>query len=132
MCVCARRSFAALRPITLVMKSFLAQRQLNEVFTGGVGSYALVNLIIAHLQTEQKRSLEADDLGYTLLSFLHRYGCSLDYQLQAVSVARGGIVARTCIEGVKPAQEGKIFIEDPQELRMDVGYVYATCNFSLG
>lgn len=34
----------------LVFKQFLAQRHLNEVFTGGLGSYALVVMIVAFLR----------------------------------------------------------------------------------
>lgn len=39
-----------LRPLCLVLKIFLQQRELNEVFTGGIGSYALLAMIMAHLQ----------------------------------------------------------------------------------
>lgn len=38
-----------LRPLTLVVKALLRDRGLNEVFTGGLGSYAVVNLIISFL-----------------------------------------------------------------------------------
>jgi len=40
-----------LRPLALAVKAFLRDRGLNEVFTGGLGSYAVVNLVLAHLQT---------------------------------------------------------------------------------
>ena len=39
-----------LRPMILFIKSALQERNLNEVFIGGLGSYALVNLVMAHLQ----------------------------------------------------------------------------------
>jgi hypothetical protein len=41
-----------LRPLTLVVKALLRDRGLNEVFTGGLGSYAVVNMVLAHLQSE--------------------------------------------------------------------------------
>jgi len=42
--------FPALKPLTFVIKYFLFQRQLNEVFTGGLSSYAVTILIISLLQ----------------------------------------------------------------------------------
>lgn len=46
-----------LRPLVLAVKALLRDRGLNEVFTGGVGSYAVVNLVVAHLQ-EQGYSID--------------------------------------------------------------------------
>jgi non-canonical poly(A) RNA polymerase PAPD5/7 len=34
---------------------FLTQRELNEVFTGGLGSYTLIIMIVAFLQLHQSR-----------------------------------------------------------------------------
>jgi non-canonical poly(A) RNA polymerase PAPD5/7 len=34
---------------------FLTQRELNEVYTGGVGSYTLIIMIVAFLQLHQSR-----------------------------------------------------------------------------
>lgn len=39
-----------LRPLCLVLKIFLQQRELNEVYQGGIGSYALLVMILTHLQ----------------------------------------------------------------------------------
>ena len=40
----------AVRPIMLILKLFLLQRQANEVFTGGLGSYSLIILLISFLK----------------------------------------------------------------------------------
>ncbi len=40
---CAR--FPALRPLVTVLKAFLQQRSLNEVYSGGIGSYALLCMV---------------------------------------------------------------------------------------
>jgi non-canonical poly(A) RNA polymerase PAPD5/7 len=42
--------YQQIRPLALVIKFFLAQRQLNEVYTGGIGSYAILLLLISLLQ----------------------------------------------------------------------------------
>ncbi|GAB4814301.1 hypothetical protein N2152v2_001347 [Parachlorella kessleri] len=41
-----------LRPLCLVVKAFLREHGLNEVFTGGLSSYSVTNMVLAHLQRE--------------------------------------------------------------------------------
>jgi DNA polymerase sigma len=50
------KQYPALRPLTLVLKYFLHQRQLNETFTGGVGSFLLQMMIVSMLQARQARN----------------------------------------------------------------------------
>lgn len=56
-----------LRPLTLVVKALLRDRGLNEVFTGGIGSYAIVNMVLAHLQREGYAAVlsNEDKMGLT-------------------------------------------------------------------
>ena len=44
-----------MRPLVMVLKVFLQQRELNEVYSGGLGSYALLVLVAAFLQTHHSR-----------------------------------------------------------------------------
>ncbi|KAL4528093.1 hypothetical protein Ndes2437B_g00206 [Nannochloris sp. 'desiccata'] len=62
-----------LRPLSLAVKAFLRDRGLNEVFTGGIGSYAVVNMVLAHLQREgfQADITQADKLGLSRSSLLN-------------------------------------------------------------
>lgn len=46
--------FPLARPLTIVIKAFLKARNLTDVSTGGLGGYALINMVIAHLQEEAK------------------------------------------------------------------------------
>ena len=48
------QEFPLARPLTIVIKAFLKARRLTDVSTGGLGGYALVNMVIAHLQEEAK------------------------------------------------------------------------------
>lgn len=52
-----------LRPLVLVLKLFLQQRELNEVYTGGIGSYALITMLIAFLQLHNSRRRGAGGAG---------------------------------------------------------------------
>ncbi|GAU28635.1 hypothetical protein TSUD_159160 [Trifolium subterraneum] len=42
--------WSQLRPLCLILKVFLQQRELNEVYSGGIGSYALLTMLMAMLR----------------------------------------------------------------------------------
>ena len=44
------RQLPAMRPIVLVLKYFLAQRELNETYSGGIGSYVTQMMVVSFLQ----------------------------------------------------------------------------------
>jgi non-canonical poly(A) RNA polymerase PAPD5/7 len=46
--------FPSLKYLVMVLKQFLLQRDLNEVWTGGIGSYSLILMVVSFLQVSQK------------------------------------------------------------------------------
>ncbi|KAL6759735.1 hypothetical protein V8C86DRAFT_1243488 [Haematococcus lacustris] len=84
----------ALRPLVLVLKAYLKVKELNEVASGGLSSYGLTYMVLAHLMEEGRQGRDVEDLGLMLLSFFRRYGCAYDTHSQVVSVKDGGIVGR--------------------------------------
>ena len=71
---------------------FLQENRLHEVHTGGLSSYSVINLVIAHLMA-QGYSLQNDvgagvdkDLGNLLWGFFDRFGNLFDYHDEAVSI----------------------------------------------
>jgi DNA polymerase sigma len=44
------------RQMILVVKAFLSQRSMNEVYTGGLGSYSVICLVISFLQVSRLNS----------------------------------------------------------------------------
>jgi len=46
------QEFPVLPFLVLVLKQFLSQRDLNDVYTGGLGSYSLILLIVSFFQVE--------------------------------------------------------------------------------
>ena len=48
--------YPILKYLVLVLKQFLLQRDLNEVFTGGISSYSLILLTVSFLQVSTARS----------------------------------------------------------------------------
>lgn len=47
----------ALRPLVLVIKAFLSQRSMNEVYSGGLGSYSVICLVISFLQVSHSLTI---------------------------------------------------------------------------
>ena len=85
-----KAEYPPMRPLCLVMKAFLREKGLNDVFTGGIGSYMLVNMLVAHLQTAE--SSGAADLGVLLRGFFKLFGEKFDYS-KVRSAARPCLVS---------------------------------------
>jgi non-canonical poly(A) RNA polymerase PAPD5/7 len=66
-----------LRPLTMVLKQWLFQRKMNEVYTrGGLSSYALFLLVLTIVQQHNFASVCPPDeaIGRYLLQFLRQWG----------------------------------------------------------
>ncbi|XP_043583689.1 non-canonical poly(A) RNA polymerase protein Trf4-1-like isoform X2 [Bombus pyrosoma] len=48
-----KKRFPVLEKLVMVLKQFLLQRDLNEVFTGGISSYSLILMTISFLQVQR-------------------------------------------------------------------------------
>lgn len=46
------QKYTVLPYLIFVLKQFLLQRDLNEVFTGGISSYSLILMVISFLQVQ--------------------------------------------------------------------------------
>ncbi len=91
----------ALRPLVICVKAFLRQKGLSELYSGGLSSFAVFNLVLAHLLAEGGASTgrtststsglpsavpealgKRNCLGFLLWSFFHRFGIAFDYRNQ--------------------------------------------------
>ena len=129
------RRFPALRPLTTVLKAFLAQRGLNEVYSGGIGSYALLCMVMAHLQLHNTTckstwagSHGASDasegcLGTLLIDFFELFGRRLNAEEVGISCGgKGPGFFKKRDRGM--FEENRPFlwaIEDPQDETNDLG-----------
>lgn len=52
-----KKKFPALAKLVLVLKQFLLERDLNEVFHGGISSYSLILMTISFLQVIYQNSI---------------------------------------------------------------------------
>ena len=116
-----------LRPVTIVLKYFLAARGLNEPYSGGVGSYMLQLMLLAVLQYRERLAPEQNlNLGSILIDFMELYGLELNYFTTGISVRQGGSFFRKGARDKKatfymPSRPFSLALEDPLDISNDVG-----------
>ncbi|KAK3116443.1 hypothetical protein LTR53_003169 [Teratosphaeriaceae sp. CCFEE 6253] len=77
-----KRAYPAMPVVVVLVKQLLAMRGLNEVFTGGIGGFTTICLVVSMLQLMPE--LQADTLdprqhyGELLMTFLDLYGNKFD------------------------------------------------------
>ncbi|KAG9447818.1 hypothetical protein H6P81_013946 [Aristolochia fimbriata] len=118
-----------LRPLCLILKVFLQQRELNEVYSGGISSYAVLAMLIAHLKIHWgaknfKGSETSSDhnLGILLVKFFELYGRKLNTWDVGVSCSAAGTFFLKSERGFTTAKRPCLLsIEDPQAPDNDIG-----------
>ncbi|XP_073118855.1 uncharacterized protein [Henckelia pumila] len=84
--------FPAVTPLTLVLKQFLADRSLDQSYSGGLSSYCLVLLITRFLQHEHHQGRPINqNYGSLLMDFLYFFGNVFDPRQMCISVQGSGI-----------------------------------------
>jgi DNA polymerase sigma len=118
--------YPPMRPLTILIKQFLAQRRLNETYHGGIGSFVLCMMVVSFLQHRQRVEQNMDlhlswNLGSLLIDFLTLYsGGSFDFTNTAISVAHGGrYFDKTSIPEWRPST--MLSIENPHLAGVDMG-----------
>lgn len=127
-------SMPPLRPLTFVLKYFLASRDINKPFTGGIGSYLLQMMIVSFLQHRVRDDLKRDcgsggrhfNLGSLLLDFLEFYGIDFNYVTTGISVRHDGYYFPKGQKEMKevfwqPSRQFALAMENPLDPTADVG-----------
>ncbi|KAE9458117.1 hypothetical protein C3L33_09983, partial [Rhododendron williamsianum] len=107
-----------LRPLCLILKVFLQQRELNEVYTGGIGSYALLTMLIAMLRSlHEQQAAPEHNLGVLLVHFFDIYGRKLNTTDVGVTCNGEGTFFLKSAKGFTvKGRSCLIAIEDPQTI----------------
>ncbi|BGP42103.1 hypothetical protein JCM10449v2_006105 [Rhodotorula kratochvilovae] len=113
------------RSLVLLVKAFLAQRGMNEVFTGGLGSYSIICLVISFLQLHPKIQTALvnpnRNLGLLFVEFLELYGKHFNYDQAGITLrGRGGYFNKHDKGWYRPGQPYLLSIEDPNDPQNDV------------
>ncbi|KAL8147812.1 uncharacterized protein LOC141708006 isoform X1 [Apium graveolens] len=112
-----------LRPLCLILKVFLQQRELNEVYSGGIGSYALLAMLIAMLRSVNDfHALPEHNLGVLLVNFFDIYGRKLNISDVGISCNGAEVFFFKSNKGFfSEGRSSLISIEDPQAPENDIG-----------
>ncbi|XP_033856416.3 terminal nucleotidyltransferase 4A-like isoform X1 [Acipenser ruthenus] len=112
--------------LIFVLKQFLLQRDLNEVFTGGISSYSLILMAISFLQLHPRIDPRGPNvnLGILLIEFFELYGRHFNYLKTGIRIKNGGAyvakeeIMKVMTNGYRPSM---LCIEDPFLPGNDVG-----------
>ncbi|GMH24954.1 hypothetical protein Nepgr_026797 [Nepenthes gracilis] len=112
-----------LRPLCLILKVFLQQRELNEVYSGGIGSYALLAMLIAMLRNlNECQPCPEHNLGILLVKFFELYAHKLNTLDVGISCNGRGTFFLKSDRGFQvKGRPYLISIEDPQAPENDIG-----------
>jgi len=123
-----KKKFPCLFKLVMVLKQFLLQRDLNEVFTGGISSYCLILMVVHFLQMHPRLPSCKDEhqlnLGVLLLEFFELYGRHFNYYKAAIRIKDGGayISKSQVLRDAPDAQRQSVLcIEDPIIPGNDIG-----------
>ncbi|CAB1437044.1 unnamed protein product [Pleuronectes platessa] len=120
------KKYPVLPYLIFVLKQFLLQRDLNEVFTGGISSYSLILMVISFLQLHPRIDARnpTENLGVLLIEFFELYGRHFNYLKTGIRIKNGGAyilkeeIMKAMTNGYRPSM---LCIEDPLLPGNDVG-----------
>ncbi|GAA98957.1 hypothetical protein E5Q_05645 [Mixia osmundae IAM 14324] len=114
----------AARTLIYCIKLYLSIRGMSEVFTGGLGSYSLICMVISFFQIHPKVQSGSIDLmeslGPLLIDFFDLYGRNFNYDLVGITVKESGYYNkwdRGFYNAMKPFA---LSIEDPNDPTNDI------------
>lgn len=121
-----KATFPNLEKLVFVLKQFLLQRNLKEVFTGGISSYSLILMVISFIQLHpraQARHVRAN-LGVLLMEFFELFGRYFNYYRVGIRIKDGGsFVPKSEIQKNMDSnyRPSILCIEDPLNPSNDIG-----------
>jgi DNA polymerase sigma len=87
-------TFSELRPLYLVIKAFLCNKNLHKPWKGGMGSFVLINFITCFLQKEYKKRVKENQeplpLHALVIYFLDFLGNIFRHKKAGLSIIHGG------------------------------------------
>jgi len=113
--------------LVLVLKYYLKQRELNETYSGGVGSFLLFCMIISSLQHHPSRREDSQNYSKYLLSqylvhFLQLYARNFRYEEVGISIREGGFYFnKRTKDWYDDNNPESLCVECPQKTDFDLG-----------
>eukprot|EP00117_Sycon_ciliatum_P010207 scpid38899/ scgid2267/ PAP-associated domain-containing protein 5; Terminal uridylyltransferase 3; Topoisomerase-related function protein 4-2 len=123
------KEYPVLDKLVILLKQFLLQRDLNEVFTGGISSYSLILLVVNFFQNHLRENADSSaadsqnpNLAVLLIEFFELYGRNFSYDTVAIRIANGGsYFDKVTLSDNHPlANPSFLTIEDPLDETNDI------------
>ncbi|CAD8210064.1 unnamed protein product [Paramecium octaurelia] len=116
--------YPELKFLLMTLKCVLRQRDLNETYSGGVGSFLLFQMILAFLrefrkdffQHNKEDQIKNVTLGEYMIKFLEFYGIKFDVSRKKIVMSQGGRIEN------KSTQDERFSLFSPQDPDHDVGH----------
>lgn len=110
------QEYPFLPKLVFILKQFLYERNLHEVYYGGISSYSLILLLVSFLQLHPRHAAAESNpnLGVLLIEFFELYGRNFNYMKTGITVLNGGSYFPK--EDVVAAGHGKnslLYVVDP-------------------
>ena len=118
-------SFPEIKPLIMVVKYTLRQRQLNQVYKGGVSSFIIFSLVYYYVADVRKKiaddinkgiKVEELTLGHLLVGFFDFYGFNFNFEQVGISIRNGCFLYERKDDG-----KNLLSIENPQDISQDMG-----------
>lgn len=115
-------TYPPLKKLVIVLKQYLLEKKLNEVFYGGISSYSLILMVISFLQLHSRIDARYANcnLAILLIEFFEFYGCQFNYLKTAISIKGDGTYISKD-KAVTDFPPSILCIEDPLTPGNDIG-----------
>lgn len=111
------QDYPFLPKLVFVLKQFLYERNLHEVYYGGISSYSLILLLVSFLQLHPRRGATDSNpnLGVLLIEFFELYGRNFNYMKTAISVLDHGsyIPKEDLMNSAGAGKNSLLYVVDP-------------------
>ncbi|KAI8817654.1 uncharacterized protein EV422DRAFT_210657 [Fimicolochytrium jonesii] len=119
------REYPPLRPVTLLIKHYVWRAGMNDTYTGGFGSYVIVNMVVFMFK-QFPTLLEGPDIyAKTFICFLRYYGTLFNYRQYGISTIDNVAFKLSQDHRVwqNPARAESVpfVVEDPTNRKRNVG-----------
>ncbi|XP_034472209.1 non-canonical poly(A) RNA polymerase protein Trf4-1-like [Drosophila innubila] len=110
-----KSEYPELGKLVMILKQFLQQRGLNEVFTGGISSYSLIIMCVSFMKLHSRNFNGKTNIGVLILEFFELYGLQFNYSQIEISIANG------CAHTKRGNWLSPLCIPDPLQPGNDLG-----------
>ena len=121
-------NYPYMKPIILLLKYFLRQKQLNQTYTGGISSFCLFSLVYAYILylNKEKDNNNLLTLGHILIGFLEFYCFKFNFEKVGISIRYGGFFYKRAEkkfnDNSHPGKnKGLLSLENFQDIEQDIG-----------